>query len=188
MIKTVMKQQKSKMTEFCRDILNSAKPKSDDIYESILGQKMRETSNVVQQQISENAHRVVQCVKDLDLEPVNNRLLFHLAYRHLLALPINCFSEKITLCKGLLNRYMIYDLIPMFNHSCDTNLDHFINEENIHHCVATKSIKKSSQLFINYVLGQKFNSGQERRQYIYDNWNFWCNCDKCTRDLSVTPP
>lgn len=132
------------------------------------------------------AKRVVSLVKSLpQLESVGvnyNRMLYNLAYKHAVTLPLNTFSEQTPISEGgVLKRFAIYDILSKFNHSCDPNVNHYINDDDdLTYCTATRRIEKGQQLFINYLADEQKMSREERQQCLQETWNFKCKCSKCT--------
>lgn len=57
------------------------------------------------------------------------RMLFYLAYNHANSLNLNSFAEKIDCSPGgSLVRYYIFDVLSRFNHSCDPNIELYLDD------------------------------------------------------------
>lgn len=109
-----------------------------------------------------------------------------MALRHAASIELNSFSEKFVVSEGgICTRFTIYDVISRVNHSCAPNLHHFIDDNNIMHCVAIRPIKRGEQLFINYLTGLDIDNTQERRMYIEETWQFNCQFNKCSTEPSI---
>lgn len=108
------------------------------------------------------------------------RILFSWAYSLVNSISLNTFSEQIKCSKGgALMRYSIFDFLSRFNHSCDPNLEHYIDSDEKTYCVTTKPIKPGEQLFINYLTNMEFESHEGRKQYLEETWNFMFKCPLC---------
>lgn len=108
------------------------------------------------------------------------RIVFYLAYRHATSLEHYLFIIKSNVNYGICTRYSIYDVLSRFNHSCDPNIDHTIDEEGFISCTTNKPIKKGEQIFMNYLGDEKFSTTQQRFRYLKEVWNFDCSCKKCS--------
>lgn len=133
------------------------------------------------------ARRAVKYVisSQIDLNNVADleRTLFHLAYRHGICIEPNSFSEETAVSKGgISTRLALHDILSRFNHSCIPNLEHFIDENDVTHCVAIYPIKKGDQMFINY-LGKLEFDDIERQKYIEQKWQFKCQCIRCAKNI-----
>lgn len=112
------------------------------------------------------------------------RILFNLAYRHAISVTLNMFSETIICSKGGgYVRCSMSDILSRLNHSCDPNLNHYIDDNDVTYCVAARPIKAGEQLYINYMSEMIFESTQERKKYIKETWGFDCKCRKCCSKL-----
>lgn len=139
------------------------------------------------------AKRVVKIIKLLpqfkSINKQDERILFHVAYCHATCLQLNTFSESQEITKGgTVHKCNIYNSLSIFNHSCDPNVYHYINDgdydyidddNDTTHCVATKPIKKGEQAFISYFGNSRIPNIQERQLYLRQNWFFECTCRKC---------
>lgn len=130
------------------------------------------------------ARRVVQCLMlHQDFKSCNQymqRLLFLLAVQHSTTIDLNTFSEEIEVgVGGILQRYWMYDVFCRFNHSCVPNLEHTLDDNDMINCITLRPIKEGEQLFINYLTGKTFNSADDKREYIQQQWNFVCKCEIC---------
>lgn len=113
--------------------------------------------------------------------PKTERLLFNLAYRHVNSISINAFSEEIKCSAGgICTRFSIFDILSRINHSCNPNVEHYLDDDDHTYCVVVRPIKTGKQLFINYASEMEFKSNQERKKYIKNNWHFDCKCEKCS--------
>lgn len=135
------------------------------------------------------AKRVVKCIVRLPQFKSSatedfQRMIFNIAYRHAVTIDINVFSEEFNVSQGISTRFVIYDVLCRFNHSCSPNIHHFNDENNITHCVAIRPVRKGDQVFISYLAEMKFEDNQKRQEYINQNWGFTCKCEKCC-DLHI---
>lgn len=172
--------------EFARDILFS-KHKPQNIqatypqYNELLqlkGKPEKEHLLIARQTVKHVMSQV-----ELDSVVDFERILFHLAYRHATCIASNSFSEETIVSKGGISiRYELYDILSRFNHSCSPNLNHFIDDNNITHCVVVRPIKKGEQLFINYLCQMKLDY-IERQKYIEQIWHFKCQCIRCAKNI-----
>lgn len=107
-------------------------------------------------------------------------IIYALAYHHINSIALNSFSEETKCSEGGASvRYSIFDALCRLNHSCDPNLNHFLDDDDITYCVTARPIKSGEQLFINYLGEMKFKGTEERRNYIKENWDFSCKCQNC---------
>lgn len=119
-------------------------------------------------------------IKSLQMQH-KKKLLFELALRHILSFPIYTFGEEIPYQNGICySRYYIYDLFSRFNHSCDPNVDHYVDDNEETHLFASRPIKAGEQLFITYITGLNFDSSKGRTRYLKETWNFDCTCKLCS--------
>lgn len=99
------------------------------------------------------------------------RFLKHLCVMHASIVGCNSFQNIVT--GG------IFLLRNNFNHSCAPNtLTSLYENRSI--AITSRRIKKGDQLFISY--GARYfglTSRQERQQRLYDDFGFWCECEKC---------
>lgn len=170
--------------QFCSDILvlnkkanNCRPPKS--VYGLILGlkAKMEENHLSIAQRVFTLVKRLPQFQK---VGKGNDHLLLQIALRHTVSVPLNSFSEAIDIAKGgTLHRFEIYDILSLFNHSCEPNVYNYINEQNISFSIAKRPIKKGEQVFINYFGESEPNNIEERQRSLEDTWGFKCICSKC---------
>lgn len=171
--------------EFCAHVIVKGKSHKDckppfSYYNEILQLKRKPEQNHF-----DIAKRIVSLVKLLpQFAAINtvehNRTLFHLAYRHTIALNLNTFSDETVLTKGgLVTRLAIHDTLSRFNHSCVPNVHHCIDKDNETHCVTIRPIKKGDQIFINYLGEKEFEDEEDRRRYLEETWGFNCCCEKC---------
>lgn len=176
------------LLEFCSGILFTNKnhmkcqpPFSH--YGEILNLKGQE--NLVKSSIARRAVKhVMQLPKMGALSPSDyqKRILFSMAYRHANCIALNAFSEDVAWTDGgTCTRFYIFDIISRINHSCDPNIDHFLDDDDVTYFIANRHIKEGEQLFVNYTLGKEFQSDQDRKQYIKEVWNFECECSLCCR-------
>lgn len=108
------------------------------------------------------------------------RSLFSIALNHANSLELNEFSEDQVVGKGgSTKRYYIYDLISRFNHSCQPNIETYLNSDDELVCVAAHQILEGEQLFISYLGNAEFESKQDRKSYVKEIWNFDCDCRLC---------
>lgn len=177
------------MIDFCRGILFfDKKHKNLQPPYSSYGEVLR-LKGFTEQKHFEIAKRVVKCIVRLPKFKFSatediQRMILNIAYRHAVTIEINVFSEESDVNQGVSTRFVIYDVLCRFNHSCSPNIHHFNDESNITHCVAIRPIKKGDQMFISYLAEMKFIDNQIRREYIQQNWGFTCECEKCS-DLHI---
>lgn len=132
------------------------------------------------------AKRVVSLVKFLpqfkSVGDKYNRILYTLAYQHAASLAVNAFSEQTSITTyGVLNRFAIYDMLSKFNHSCNPNVIHYIDDDNITQCTAARRIKKGQQLFINYLAEDVQMTREDRQFQLKNTWYFECKCSECCK-------
>jgi len=68
-------------------------------------------------------------------------------------------------------------LANLINHSCEANVtspEHMYSNETTF--VAQRPIKNGEELFCSYVL---HDDKETRRELLYSNYKFWCNCPSC---------
>lgn len=120
----------------------------------------------------------------MDLQHLR-RLIFHLAHRHTSTIEMNAFSEQKTVSEGgICTRYFIYDALSRLNHSCDPNIQHFTDDNDVTNCIVIRQIKSGEQCFINYLGGMEFETTEMRQNYIKKHWNFECKCEKCSAHVN----
>lgn len=127
-------------------------------------------------------HRLGLTKSNTDLSKLEKieRMLFHLSYNHANAIVLNAFTEQITCTKsGSYVRYYIFDVLSRLNHSCEPNLEAYLNDEDATVCVAAREITVGEQLFISYFGNIQFESALERKKYLSEGWEFDCKCSKC---------
>lgn len=102
---------------------------------------------------------------------VKQRFLMHLMLMHLILLGKNSSSG----IKYDVNHVTSLGLVfSLFNHQCTPNLMNAgTGDKEV--CITIRPIKKGEQLFITYVVNPKPN----QRQYIFNEFGFWCECSKC---------
>lgn len=132
------------------------------------------------------ARRAAYLVKRLpqfqSIDTNSDHILFNLSLSHATCLSLNAFTEETVVSKGgTLHRYSIYDILSRFNHSCDANVNHYIDDAYITHCIASRAIEQGHQLFINYFGGDFEGTDEERRRCLEDIWHFKCYCSKCKK-------
>lgn len=178
--------------EFCRGVLFTNKKTNKcqppfSLYGELLKLKRPTEPNSNHATI---AHRVVQFVlqesphKELH-DPSKyeelKRILFNIAYIHANSLLYNAFSEKIMCSKGgAYMRYYIFDVLSRLNHSCDPNMDMYLDDDDATMGIAARSIKAGEQIFINYVGDMPFETQQNQKEYLKETWDFDCQCPKCS--------
>lgn len=109
------------------------------------------------------------------------RLIFHVAHRHASTIELNAFSEQQTVSKGgICRRYSIYDALSRLNNSCDPNIHHLTDANDITNSIVIRRIKSGEQCFINYLGKMEFESTEMRQNFIKTHWNFECKCEKCS--------
>lgn len=99
------------------------------------------------------------------------RFLKHLCVMHGYIVLCNSFQTIVTGGIFLLRNH--------FNHSCAPNTLASVYE-NRSIAITSRRIKKCDQLFISY--GPQYfgsTSRHERQQHLYDDFGFWCECEKC---------
>lgn len=80
-----------------------------------------------------------------------------MAYNNVNALALNAFSEKRIITKGgACIRYFIFDILYRINHSCEPNLEHYFDDDDVTYCAANRPIKAGEQIFINYLEQMEF--------------------------------
>lgn len=142
-------------------------------------------------QYSNTARRIVKCLMlhqyFASCDQSKQRMLYLLALQHSSTIELNVFSETVKVgVGGSMQTYWMYDVLCRFNHACVPNVEHTINDTNITNCITLRPIKKGEQLFINYLIGQKFDNADDRRDYIRQQWNFVCKCEMCRSDEQIS--
>lgn len=84
-----------------------------------------------------------------------------------------------------MTRVSIHDILSRFNHSCIPNVHHCSDNSNRTFCVVIRPVKEGDQMFINYCGPMKFTNDSDRRQYLKENWEFDCSCEKCCSKLQI---
>lgn len=144
--------------------------------------KLKGKNETDHQSIARRATQLVRSLPHFRLITADEDILFNIMLRHVNSQPMNSFSEMEPVSKGgALHRYAIYDILSYFNHSCDPNVSHFIDDNNITHCVTAKEIQEGEQLFIDYLMNESELSSGERRRILEETWHFQCRCRKCIR-------
>lgn len=137
----------------------------------------------------EESHTLIakRVVKLLKLLPQFSSLvnkdhqLFLIAYRHARCTPLNMFSGEQEIAKGgKMHKIEIYDILSRFNHSCEPNIDHYLDDDGVTYCSATRAIKQDEQCFINYFADSQNTNAEERQRLLEETWFFKCECKKCT--------
>lgn len=180
------------MMDFCNAILFQGKNSKNlrppySYYAETL--RLKGTPNPMTLNIANRAIKIIRSLPELKLPETQEftRLLTQIAFRHASSLGLNVFSEEIKLNHGLYTRYILHDVLSRFNHSCTPKLHHFFDEDDVVHCVAVRPIKKGEQVFINYLVGMKFDSIEERKKYIEETWGFSCTCEICAQKNTTQP-
>lgn len=99
------------------------------------------------------------------------RFLIHLCVMHYRIVLCNSFQTNLTGGIFLLRNH--------FNHSCAPNIL-MASFENKSVAITSRRIKKGDQLFISY--GEQYLKSllrHERQQNLYNDFGFWCKCEKC---------
>lgn len=177
----------SSMLEFCRGLLlhnkksNKCHPPYSE-YGEIL--TLKGQPNPVDSKIARRVVKYIMQQHQFESVSLNvqelKRILFTIAYRHANSIPINAFDENVKCSEGgAYVRLAIFNVLCRINHSCNPNLDHYIDDDDVTYCVANRPIKTGEQLFINYFGDLKFESTEERKKHIRENWHFECKCQLC---------
>lgn len=179
------------IADFCRGIFffdkkhKNLKPPFSSYYEIL------RLKGLAEEKHANIAKRVVKCIMLLPQFKTHDtkdfrRMIFNIAYQHVVTIGINVFSEETNVKCGISTRFVMHDVLSRFNHSCSPNIHHVYAENNDTHCVVVRPIKKGDQLFIDYLPGTKFVNDQERQEYIKETWGFTCNCEKCSHmDMKI---
>lgn len=174
------------LIEFCEGIMkNTGKPKELQPPYSEYGLllQLKFKAECHHYSIAERAVSLVKCLPQFNSATTKlDWSLFRLAFRHAISLQHNAFSEEKEISQGgTLYRYSLYDILSIFNHSCNPNINSYIDDDDITYCETARAIKKGQQLFINY-LGENFKGTDEERQLCLEkNWDFKCKCKLCVR-------
>lgn len=173
------------LMDFCRGILLCGKNPKDlrppySAYAEILRLKGKTNSSSLY--IANQAVKRIQSMSDFELPGTQDfkKLFINIALRHTASIDLNVFSDEIKLNHGVKIRYVLYDVLSRFNHSCASKVHHFFNDDDVLQCLAVRPIRKGEQVFINYLPEMKFDSMEERKKYIEDTWNFICSCEICS--------
>lgn len=151
--------------------------------------RLKGKSDPMSLNIANRAIKIIRSKPEFNLPETQEfkRLFTKIALRHATSIGLNVFSENIELNHGLSTHYVLHDSLSRFNHSCTPKLHHFFDEDDVVHCVALRPIKKGEQVFINYLVGMKFNCVQDRRKYIEETWGFSCKCEICAEKNNTQP-
>lgn len=183
----------SVLFDFYRSILS--KNKQSNTCSSILARygEMLRLKQVEDDTNAPTARKVVKVIGRLpkvqafaEKNPIDFcRMLFILACRHVGSIPLNGFSETVEYSDGgACMRYYIFDALSRLNHSCDPNLEQYLEEDDVTYCAASRHIKAGEQLFICYFGEEQFANTRERKKYLKETWNFTCKCQKCQKCLN----
>lgn len=171
--------------EFCEGILNN---RTRDKYcqtpfsDYVVMLKLKGKEGDGHRAIAERAKQLVKNLPQFQSIVDSEQTIFNMSLRHAASLELNSFAEENVVSKGgTLHRFAIYSRLSRFNHSCDPNINHVIDDYNVTHCIAGRAIKKGEQLFIDYFGGTFEGSDDERRREIKENWGFDCKCNKCEK-------
>lgn len=115
-------------------------------------------------------------IQELFNSKKKRRFLKHLVLHHLLVTSRNRFQFNSE--ENLLKITEIAVMACFFNHSCAPNLFHHVIDNQVI-LIAIRPIRKGEQLFISY-LGDKTDDATDfRQQFLMENFEFQCHCDKC---------
>lgn len=125
------------------------------------------------------AQRVANIIAERPSFEGRKRDLFTLAYHHANILNVYTFSEQITCSNGgAFVRYYIHGAISRFNHSCEPNVELYLDNDDITRGIASRRIKSGEQLFISY-FGDNTLDLFHSKDDLKETWNFQCECSKC---------
>ena len=99
--------------------------------------------------------------------------------------PINLPVEEARLVYQISHTNSFYNGVCLemskFNHSCIPNAEYFWNEDTkTRDLRAIKKIEKGAEITVNYMyIGTSIYTRDERRNYLFENYNFHCNCIGC---------
>lgn len=179
------------LLEFCRGILflnkkyNSCRSPYSQYAEVLtLKGKPEAANSLIAQRVVKYLFQLPQLQSSSLNAEDKKRILFSMAYRHANTISLNSFEEeKICSKGGVCVRRSIFDVLCRLNHSCDPNVEHYIDDDYVTYCVAVRPIKAGEQLFINYVSTMKWKSSLERKNYLKETWEFDCQCHLCCSKL-----
>lgn len=177
------------LLEFCRGLLYSKKKSKQcrppySTYGEILQlQEHHDSDNASKaRRVVKHVMRQLESLDSVDTESLE-RILFNLAYRHVNSILINAFAEENICSKGgVYTRFFMFDVASRLNHSCDPNVEHYTDDDEMTYFVASRTIKAGEQLFINYLCETEFQTTKERKNYLKQHWNFDCTCSKCNQN------
>lgn len=132
-------------------------------------------SNHLTENIQFVAWRVFMCLMDIPhIQTLFDTLHKQRFLQHFIAL--HCQINAANGFSDGRNRWICI-LTSLLNHSCAPNiLWANVNDRSI--CIVIRPIRSGEQLFINYI-GNVEQLKSERQQILYDNWQFWCDCERC---------
>lgn len=172
--------------QFCDAVLSSNKKTNNNrppfsLYGEILKLKGQTEKNsvAVARRILNHIGKIPK-IEAMDLSVPQQKILFSLAYQHAKCITLNAFSEEIACSKGgAYVRFYIFDVFSRLNHSCQPNLDQYLDDSDVTICIAAQPIQRNEQLFIDYTGGMVFECTKQRKAYLKEGWNFDCKCQKC---------
>ncbi len=90
-------------------------------------------------------------------------------------------------CKILFNAFQMNNfacILPIgatMNHSCNPNII-FYEKNNVMIFEALTNINKNDELCYSYLRNFKYSSTKEKQLYLYNHYNFTCNCNICNHN------
>lgn len=131
------------------------------------------------------AYRAFKCLMTMPIIKLwfypkkKQRFLMHLTLHYMLIVPANSFCDQLKEGSKSEMQY-IFDVISLFNHSCAPNA-FYIMKDNTAYLFTVRPIEKGEQIFINYLGDASTDSIEDRKFYIKSNWDFDCECERCSR-------
>lgn len=119
----------------------------------------------------------------------DRRFLMHLVGHHLCTIQCNTGAlmrnsdSRFNVAQNMSEHMSI--LVNFINHSCAPNVS-IITVNNVNVCITLRPIKTGDQLFVSYFRNDPLkHCTADRRQYLRDICDFYCNCEQCVPPTAV---
>lgn len=137
--------------DFSRGILFANKKSEDCVPQYSRYGEILQLKGYFKEEHQSIARRVVKCITLLPkFSSLNSqefqRTIFHLAHRHATTIELNAFCEEFSCKKGVSYLFSLYDVLSRFNHSCEPNIKHIIDDDNVLNCKVVRPILKGEQV------------------------------------------
>lgn len=120
-------------------------------------------------------------IKQIFEKDADKHFLGHLLGQFLAIAHSNSFDGQID---GGTTTNTLFHTPSFFNHSCSPNVLRIVTGKTMR-CIANRHIARDDELFIGYITFDKVCTTAQRRDILFEKWNFLCRCDRCKSDSDI---